>query len=137
MSKTTIESRSVLIARPAGAVHAFLQDMSNFEQLLPRERISEWRSDGSECSFKVQGAATIGLRLAPGTAPTLVKMEATDRSPFPFALDVHLSDEGGGTRAQAVFNADLNPFIKMMVEQPLKNLFDHIAGRLVEVLGSN
>ncbi|MCB0765353.1 MAG: hypothetical protein KDB84_11645 [Flavobacteriales bacterium] len=130
---TRIESKHVEIARSAQDLYSFLQDMNNFQQLLPQERISEWKSDGTSCSFKVQGAATIGLQLDGGTAPTLIKMKATERSPFPFTLDVHLNEENGSTKAYQEFNADLNPFIKMMVEKPLKNLFDHIADRLVKV----
>lgn len=132
---TTIESKHVVIGKGAQGLFTFLQDMNNFEQLLPQGRISEWKSDGTSCSFKVQGAATIGLALDGGDAPALVKMKATDRSPFPFTLDVHLKETNGTTEAWQVFNADLNPFIKMMVEKPLKNLFDHIADRMAAVHG--
>lgn len=132
---TRIESKQVRIARSAQEVHAFLQDMNNFRQLLPQDRISEWKSDGKSCSFKVQGAATIGLQLDGGTPNSLVRMKSTDRSPFPFTLDVHLAEDDGMTNAREVFEADLNPFIKMMVEKPLKNLFDHIADKMVELHG--
>ncbi len=132
---TTIESKKVTIAKSPQELYAFLQDMNNFKQLLPQDRISDWQSDGASCSFKVQGAATIGLRLAGGTAPGHVRMEATDRSPFPFTLDVHLEQDGGGTRAWQVFNAELNTFLKMMVERPLKNLFDHIADKMAAIHG--
>ncbi|HOP42567.1 MAG TPA: hypothetical protein PLA11_03545 [Flavobacteriales bacterium] len=132
---TRIESKQVEIAKPAGELYDFLQDMTNFGQLLPQERISDWKADAGECSFKVQGAATIGLKLDGGSRPDHVRMKATDRSPFPFTLDVHLKEEEGRTRAWQEFNADLNPFIKMMVEKPLKNLFDHIADRMAEVHG--
>jgi len=40
---------------------------------------------------------------------------------------VNLEERGENTHAGQVFEADLNPFIKMMVESPLKHLFDHIA----------
>jgi hypothetical protein len=132
---TTIESKQVEIAKPAAELFAFIQDMNNFQQLLPQDRISEWKSDGTSCSFKVQGAATIGLQLDGGQAPGLLKLKATDRSPFPFSLDVHLKENAGVTTAWQVFNADLNPFIKMMVEKPLKNLFDHIADRMKAIHG--
>lgn len=132
---TTIESKKVGIAKPAQALHEFLSDMNNFQQLLPASRISEWQSDGKSCSFKVQGAATIGLMLDGGTPPGLLKLKATERSPFPFTLDVHLNEADGTTTAWQVFNADLNPFIKMMVEKPLGNLFDHIADRMKEIHG--
>ena len=132
---TRIESKHVEIARPAQDVHTFLQDMNNFQQLLPQDRISDWKSDGTSCSFKVAGAATIGLQLDGGTAPNHVRLKSTERSPFPFTLDVHLDGTNGSTQAYQVFEADLNPFIKMMVESPLRNLFDHIADRMVAVHG--
>jgi hypothetical protein len=130
---TRIESKHVEIARPAQDVYTFLQDMNNFQQLLPQDRISEWKSDGTSCSFKVAGAATIGLQLDGGTAPDHLRLKSTERSPFPFTLDVHLDGANGSTQAYQVFEADLNPFIKMMVESPLKNLFDHIADRMVAI----
>lgn len=132
---TRIESKRVTIARPAREIHSFLQDMNNFQQLLPQDRISEWKSDGKSCSFKVQGAATIGLQLAGGTPDSLVKMKSTDRAPFPFTLDVHLAEADGTTEAFQVFEADINPFLKMMVEKPLKNLFDHIADKMAALHG--
>ncbi|MBL0126806.1 MAG: SRPBCC family protein [Flavobacteriales bacterium] len=132
---TTIESKKVEIAKPAQELYDFLQDMNNFQQLLPEGRISEWKSDGTSCSFKVQGAATIGLQLDGGTPPNLLRLKATERSPFPFTLDVHLDEANGTTTAGQVFNADLNPFIKMMVEKPLTNLFDHIADRMKVIHG--
>jgi len=33
------------------------------------------------------------------------------------------------------FNGDINPFISAMVEKPLKNLFDHIADRMLAIHG--
>jgi carbon monoxide dehydrogenase subunit G len=133
---TRIESKQVDIAKPAAQVYAFLQDMNNFQQLLPQDRISEWKSDGASCSFKVQGAATIGLRLDGGTPNTVVRMVSSERSPFPFTLTVNLEERGENTHAGQVFEADLNPFIKMMVESPLKHLFDHIADKMVAVHGA-
>ena len=132
---TRIESKHVDIARPPQDVYAFLQDMNNFQQLLPQDRISEWKSDGTSCSFKVAGAATIGLQIDGGTPPDHLRLKSTDRSPFPFTLDVHLDGANGSTQAYQVFEADLNPFIKMMVESPLRNLFDHIADRMVAIHG--
>lgn len=132
---TSIQSKSVRINRTAAELYQFLQDMNNFQELLPQDRISDWTSDGRSCSFKVQGAATIGLELDGGTPNTLVKMKSTDRAPFPFTLDVHLDEKDGTTEAFQEFQGDINPFLKMMVERPLKNLFDHIADKMVALHG--
>lgn len=131
-----IESKHVQIAKPASELYAFLQDMNNFKELLPEGKISEWESDMDSCSFKVQGAATIGLQLDGGTPPTHLKMLSTDRAPFPFTLDVHLAEVEGVTDAFQVFDADINPMLKMMVERPLKNLFDHIADKMASIHGN-
>jgi hypothetical protein len=48
---------------------------------------------------------------------------------------VFLKEEGGVTTAWQEFKGDINPFIKMMVEKPLKNLFDHIADKMKAVHG--
>lgn len=132
---TIIDSKRVEIPKPATDLYAFVQDMNNFQQLLPQDRISEWKSDGTSCSFKVQGAATIGLQLDGGTPPGHLRLKATDRSPFPFTLDVNFEEKDGVTGAWQHFEADINPFIKMMVEKPLKNLFDHIADRMLAIHG--
>ncbi len=132
---TTIESKHVEIRKGATELYVFLQDMNNFQQLLPKDKISEWKSDGRSCSFKVQGAATIGLELAGGEAPGHLMLKATERSPFPFTLDVFLKENGGTTTAWQEFKGEINPFIKMMVEKPLKNLFDHIADRMAAIHG--
>ena len=132
-----IESKHVSIAKPAAEFYDFLQDMNNFKELLPENKISEWKADLDECSFKVQGAATIGLKLNGGTPPTHIKMRSTDKAPFPFDLDVHLAEVDGVTDAHQVFEADINPMLKMMVEKPLKNLFDHIADKMAAIHGSS
>ncbi|MBK9699810.1 MAG: hypothetical protein IPO79_06890 [Flavobacteriales bacterium] len=45
------------------------------------------------------------------------------------------AESAGVTTLHQVFNADLNPFIKLMVEKPLGNLFDHIAEKMREAHG--
>ena len=83
--------------------------------------------------FRSINAATIGLRFDEASTPERVRLKSTERSPFPFTLDVVLTGSNGATQAYQVFEADLNPFIKRMVESPLKNLFDHIADRMVAI----
>lgn len=129
-----IESKTVEIACEPEVIYGFLQDMNNFKELLPQDKITEWQADKNSCSFKVQGAATIGIERIGGEEPNLVNMKSTDRAPFPFTLNVHIDPDGnGGCKAHQIFEADINTFLKMMVEKPMKNLFDHIADRMAEI----
>jgi hypothetical protein len=95
---------------------------------LPKDRISEFESDGESCSFKIQGLSKIGLRIDE-VKDQLIALKSTE-SPFAFTINVHLDDKNGGTEAYQLVELDLNPMMKMMVEKPLRNLFDHIADRL-------
>ena len=127
---TTIESKHVDVKAPVQEVFDFLSDMNNFKELLPQDRITNWESDTDYCSFKVQGTYKIRLDKAGAEAPNKLFLKSGEGSPFAFTLDVNLEEQSGATHAYQICKADLNPFIKMMVEKPLKNLFDYIADRL-------
>lgn len=131
---TTIESKHVEIASSLEEVKTYASNLDNFEKLLPQDRISDFKSDGDSCSFKINGMATIGLKVKEVLTDKIL-LESTD-SPFSFTIDVNLNDNpSGGTEAFQIVNLDLNPMMKMMVEKPLRNLFDHIADRLQKELG--
>lgn len=130
---TRIESKSVNIEKTADEVYTYVSDLNNFQELLPRERIADFKSDGETCSFKVAGMATIGLKKKEEHRPGRLILESTD-SPFQFTLDIRIEQEGTAVKAYQIAEVDLNPMMKMMVEKPLTNLFDHIAERLLKVL---
>ena len=125
---TTIESKKVTVDRPLKEVREYTRDLNNFQHLLPKDRISEFQSDGDSCSFKIKGLSKIGLRIDE-VQDNLIKLKSTD-APFSFDIHVHLQDLDQKVEAYQIVNLDLNPMMKMMVEKPLRNLFDHIADRL-------
>jgi len=124
---TTIQSEKGILNTSSANVYSELNDLDNLKKYLPEDKISNWESDSKTCSFKVMGTYTIGLELAEDSTQNLIKYKATDKSPFPFTLNIHLNDqESEQTESQIVCEAKLNPMLKMMVAKPLKNLFDHI-----------
>ena len=125
-----IESKKGVINRPAKEVYAYLMDMNNFKKLLPADKIINWVSDEKSCSFKIQGATAISFIIESSEEPNLIHLISGDESPFSFSLDIHLVEENGTTTGYQVFSADINMFMKMMVEKPLQNLFDFIVDRL-------
>jgi carbon monoxide dehydrogenase subunit G len=127
---TTIESEAVTVRAPRAEVFAFLSDMNNIRHLLPADRISDWKSDTDQCSFKVQNAYTITLVKDGSTPGESIKWVSGKGAPFEFDLVATLSDVETATRGQLVCNARINPFLEMMVKSPLKNLFDYMAKQL-------
>ena len=132
---THIESQPAQVNTSAANVFAFLSDMKNIEKLLPAGKYSDWKADTDMCSFKIQNAYTIGLRIKESKPNEEILYESTAGSPFPFTLKVQLKESGAQTTGQLICDAQINPFLEMMVKSPLKNLFDYMASRLPEAMG--
>lgn len=125
-----IESKKGVIKRPINEVFDFLSDMNNFESLLPADKISNWKSDENQCSFKVQGTTSISFIKESSESPNLIHIVSGENSPFKFNLDIHLKEEDGKTIGYQIFDANINMFMKMMVEGPLTHLIGVMVDRL-------
>jgi carbon monoxide dehydrogenase subunit G len=128
-----IESKKVIVNSSSDKVFAFLSDLNNIQLLLPRDKVSDWKSTQQECSFKVQGIYTIALKFASSTPHSVINYQGGEGVPFAFTLHCHLNEVAGGTEGYMVCDAQLNAFLEMMVKSPLKNLFDYMADRLTKV----
>ncbi len=112
----------------------YITDLNNFENLLPTERLSDFKSTKDVCSFKAQGSFFVSLSVDKATEYEQVVFKTSDDSALKFTLEVNLKDMGDGTtEVSQVCNADLNPFLKMVIEKPLTKLFDYIADRMAEI----
>jgi carbon monoxide dehydrogenase subunit G len=132
---THIESQPAHVKAQATEVFAFLSNMNNIEKLLPAGKYSDWKADSDSCSFKIQNAYTIGMRIKESTPHQTITYESTAGSPFPFTLLVQLTEAESQTTGQLICDAQINPFLEMMVKGPLKNLFDYMAGQLPGAMG--
>ena len=132
MSSTTIKSEVRTINAPIQKVFDFICDFNNIKELLPEDKISDWKSTNDDCSFKVQNAATIPLIKESVAAPTKINIVSGDNAPFPFTLQVILTDKGENTEGYLHFEGEINAFLKMMVVTPLTNLFNYMGKKLEE-----
>lgn len=132
---TRIESKTIEVNKNNNEVFEYLKDMNHLEQLLPMDRLSDYSATSTTASFKVAGAATINLVLHEAIEGEKVVYKTTDGSTFPFTLNVNITSTGDNAcSVSQVADADLNPFLKMMVEKPLGKLFDFIADRLPKAM---
>lgn len=130
-----IEGKSVTLNKSASEVYSYLMNMNNLENLLPMDKLSNYEASEDSCSFKVSGAADIKLGKGDCEEPTKVIYKTQSGSTFPFTLNVNIKDLGdGNVEVSQLAEADLNPFMKMMVQKPLTKLFDYIADRLPKAL---
>lgn len=130
---TIIESEKVQIAKSSKEIFDYLCDFNNIIHLLPQDKISDWKADKDQCSFKIQNAATIPLVKKEVFADHQIDIISGEKAPFPFTLTVHIKANDGGCECHLYFNGDINAFLKMMVVTPLTNLFNYMANRLQKV----
>jgi carbon monoxide dehydrogenase subunit G len=129
---TRIESEKHEINASPEEVFNFLSDLNNYEVLLPQDKISDWESDKTSCSFKVQGSYHIGLLFEKSDEYTDIYLASSEDSPFPFTLRIQIEETGGRTVGGLICEAEINAFLKMMVEKPLSNLFNYMSKKLEE-----
>lgn len=130
---TRIESQRAEVDKPTDKLFSFLSDFNNFEKLMP-EQVTNWKSTKDECSFTINGMATIGMKIQGSTPHEVINIVSNGKVPFDFKLDVLLTSiSEAQSSGQLIFEAELNPMVKMMVEKPLTNFFNLLAARLNEI----
>lgn len=128
-----IESDKSEINKPASEIFHFLTDFNNFQKLMPPQ-VTNWKSTAEECSFTISGMASIGMKIVEKTPHSQIKISSNGKVPFDFTLNVNLTETNSSqTTGQIVFESDLNPMMAMMVEKPLRNFFNVLAGKMKEV----
>jgi len=130
---TTIETEKKISPNSAEQIFNFLNDMNNFESLMPEGKIEKWESSEDQCEFTIKGMAKIGLKKESNNAPNHMKVSSFGKVPFTFDLDIYLKEQADNqTEVSMVFNGDINPFMKMMVEKPLRNFFNYLVTKATE-----
>jgi len=97
-------------------------------------QVVDWQSTESDCSFKISGMASIGMKIVEKIPNSQIKISSNGKVPFNFTLNVLLTEiTPAQTSGQLIFEADINPMMKMMVEKPLRNFFNMLAVKMKEL----
>ena len=130
---TRIESDKVTIHKTAKEVFEFLSDFNNFRQLMP-EQVVNWQSTSNECSFTIQGMATLGMKIVEKSPNTFIKIVKNGSAPFDFTLTCMIDELQQDSTIQLAFDVDLNPMMKMMATKPLTNFLNILVNKLKEAV---
>lgn len=125
-----LKSNEVVVNASPAQIREFLMNMENIIHLLPKDKISDFKADAGQCTFKVQGGFTISLIQDGNKENDEVYMKSGAGSPFPFKLTVFLNEVDNSTSGYILFDGEVNMFLKMMVEKPLSALFNYMSEQL-------
>ncbi|MES2140297.1 MAG: SRPBCC family protein [Bacteroidota bacterium] len=133
MSLTKIESEVVDINNSSENIFNYLSDFRNFEKLMPSQ-VTNWTATSDECSFTINGMATIGMKIVDKTPFTKITINSNGKVPFAFQLFIFITQKDeNNSIGQLIFESDLNPMLKMMVVKPLGNFFNMLAHRMKDI----
>ncbi len=129
-----IETNKVSTNNSQEKVYTFLADLNNLQALMPEDRIENWTSDTDSCEFGIKGMATIGLKVIDRKPNNEINIESFGKTPFKFNLNILIEEKDATTaEAQMVFDGEVNPFMKMMIEKPLSNFFNMLTDKVGEI----
>lgn len=129
-----IETAKVASPNSQQALFNFLSDLNNLEQLMPEGKIDNWKSDKDSCEFSIKGMASIGLRVIDRKPNNEINIESFGKAPFKFKLNILIEEKSADSaETQIIFDGDVNPFMKMMIEKPLSNFFNMLTTKAGEL----
>lgn len=134
--ESKFESSVKLIPYSQQAVYNNISDLRNLEKVrdrVPENKVQDFSFDQDTVSLNVAPVGELKLRICDREEPKCIKFE-TVQSPVPFNVWVQvLPVDENSSKMKVTVKAELNPFIKSMVEKPLQEGVEKIADALAMV----
>ncbi len=135
-SESKFESSVKQIPYPQQAVYNNISDLRNLEKVkdrIPEDKVNDFTFDEDTVGLNVQPVGELKLRICEREEPKCVKFE-TVQSPVPFNVWIQvLPVDEQNSKMKVTVKAELNPFIKSMIEKPLQEAVEKIADALALV----
>ena len=136
MGKTRFESSVKQIPYPQQAVYDMLSNLENISKVMdrvPADKIKDISFDRDHVSMSVDPVGAIKLAVCEREEPKCIKFQ-TEKSPVPFYVWIQmLPVTDTASKMKITAEADLNPFIKTLVQKPLQDGVEQIADGLAQI----
>ena len=136
MGKTRFESSVKQIPYPQQAVYDMLSNLENISKVMdriPADKIKDISFDRDHVSMSVDPVGAIKLAVCEREEPKCIKFQ-TEKSPVPFYVWIQMLPVTDTTsKMRITAEADLNPFIKTLVQKPLQDGVEQIAEGLAQI----
>jgi carbon monoxide dehydrogenase subunit G len=121
-----LESPKVNVAKSAEYLFNALNDVKNFEKLMP-ENIAKFEVIDENCfEFGLKGMPEIKLVKKGGTPNSQIVLGAAS-SKLPFTLTANLIEVNDTTDVQLAFEGEFNPMMAMMIKGPITKFIETLA----------
>jgi carbon monoxide dehydrogenase subunit G len=128
---STFESRTGRLTCNAGEVYNFLTDIRNMEQVIPSGTVSNWKSDGESCSFRVNPLGDVDIRLSEKVVNKKVVFSGNALQVNNFSLIINISGiENQPAEVRILLSAEMNPVLKMIAAGPVRQFLDTLINEM-------
>ncbi len=135
-SESKFESSVKQIPYSQQAVYNNISDLNNLEKVrdrVPEDKVSDFSFDQDTVSLNVAPVGELKLRICDREEPKCVKFE-TVQSPVPFNIWIQvLAVDEQNSKMKVTVKAELNPFIKSMVEKPVQAGVEKMADAVAQL----
>ena len=122
MTRIDIEKRDIKASTEQ--VFNYLADFNNYQEMMP-ESVSNWQSTKDDCSLQVSMVPKIQMKIVERIPNNTIKIKGS--GPFDFDLTVMIETvDANNCKSGMTFEADINPFMKMMIEKPMGQFFGYL-----------
>lgn len=124
-----LEGRKVVVNKSTSELFEMLKKPQHYKHLMPESLVSfEHTEDGFK--FALKGMPEIALRIAEMVENEKVVLTSGNPSLDFSLIGLMKSLSETQSEVQLLFEGKFNPFIKMMVEKPLKNFIDNLTDKI-------
>nr|WP_321407296.1 SRPBCC family protein [uncultured Carboxylicivirga sp.] len=130
---TTFESDIKKSTYSSEIIFNFLADFDHFGDLIPKDKITNWQSNGDSCRFTIDPVGEVGLRIIEKEEFKTIKYTAEGKTPFNFFLWIQLKEVAeDDTRIKLTIKADMNPMIKMVASKPINKFLEVLSDAIAK-----
>ncbi|MGX9987089.1 SRPBCC family protein [Soonwooa purpurea] len=126
-----LEGRKIIVNKSIKDLTEMLKNAEDYKALMP-DSLQNFEAREGGFKFGLKGMPEIALKIQEVTEQKVVLASAS--SSLDFSLTGNMSPiSDNQTEVQLLFDGKFNPFIKMMVEKPLKNFIDALTDKIEQL----
>jgi carbon monoxide dehydrogenase subunit G len=133
---SNFESRTGRPQATPEEVFAFVTDLRNFRQFVPKNSVNSLVIDKETCSFVITAIGSANIRLSAKDPFSKVEYtgNALQDNEFSLILKINKSDSGS-SEVKIFLDAELNPFLRMMASGPIRNFLETVIDEMEKFRG--
>ena len=112
-------------------IYTTLSDFNNLGRMLPPDKVQVWEATEDTCSFTIEKAGKISLRMIEKQPYKTIKVGSGEGVPMEFMLWIQLKQiDPYKTAIRITVKADANMMMRTMLKKPLQKGLDSMIDNL-------